>query len=131
MKRTFIKLFIATFAIVIVASCSHRLVGTWQVTKYEISSPGEQGTSLSNIGTITFTGKGNGEKNLNYIVLGIQREDNVPFQWIWTDGKYVTIDSKDSDFSKTWIIMENKSKSQKWKSTDGSNVIQTLEMTKE
>ncbi|MDX9782852.1 MAG: hypothetical protein RBT35_07740 [Bacteroidales bacterium] len=130
MKKTFIKLFIAAFALTALASCSHRLAGTWQVKRFEVSKPGEPGTSLNNIGTISFSNNGSGEKNISYVVLGVQREDKTPFKWEWADGKYVTIESEGSDFSKTWIIIENKKKSQKWKSTDGSNLVQTLEIEK-
>lgn len=130
MKKLFIKLFITALAVTTFASCSHRLAGTWKVKRFEVSKPGEPGTSLTNIGTISFSNNGSGEKNINYKVLGVTRVDNSPFKWVWADGKYVTIESKDSDFSKTWIIIENKKKSQKWKSTDGSNLVQTLEIEK-
>ena len=56
-------------------------------------------------------GNGSGEKNLNYSVLGIQRDDKLPFKWTWNDGKYISIESNGSDFSKTWIIMTNKKNS--------------------
>lgn len=131
MKQTLLKLFIVTIAVITLASCSHRLTGTWQVKLFEVAAPGEPGTSLSNIGFITFAKNGSGEKNINYQVLGVHRMDNTPFKWIWTDDSYVTIESESSDLSKTWIIVENKKKSQKWKSTDGSNLIQTLELEKQ
>ena len=69
-------------------------------------------------------------KNLNYSVLGIQRDDKLPFKWTWNDGKYISIESNGSDFSKTWIIMTNKKKFQKWKSTDGTNNVQIIELKK-
>ena len=75
-------------------------------------------------------GNGSGEKNLNYSVLGIQRDDKLPFKWTWNDGKYISIESNGSDFSKTWIIMTNKKKFQKWKSTDGTNNVQIIELKK-
>lgn len=75
-------------------------------------------------------GNGSGEKNLNYSVLGIQRDDKLPFKWTWNDGKYISIESNGSDFSKTWIIMTNKKKYQKWKSTDGTNNVQIIELKK-
>ena len=130
MKNKFLKLFLIIFSLTTIASCSHRLTGEWHVKRFESAKPGEPGTALSNIGTIKFNNNGTGVKNINYIVLGIQRDDKTPFKWVWSDGKYVTIESEGSDFSKTWIIVENKKKSQKWKSTDGSNLVQTLEIEK-
>jgi hypothetical protein len=130
MTKPFIKLIVFAFVLTTIASCSHRLTGVWDVKRFEISNPGEPGSGLSNIGTISFSNKGDGVKNINYTILGVHREDKSPFKWTWTDGKYITIESDGSDFSKTWIIIENKKKSQKWKSTDGSNLVQTLELEK-
>lgn len=123
---------IATLVItaVFLTACSSRIVGTWTVQRYETTTPGQQGVALSNIGTMQFKNNGSGEKNLNYSVLGITRNDQIPFNWTWNDGKYISIESSGSEFSKTWIIMENKKKFQKWKSTDGSNNIQILELRK-
>ena len=106
------------------------MVGTWTVQRYVTTTPGQQGVALSNIGTMQFQGNGSGEKNLNYSVLGIQRDDKLPFKWTWNDGKYISIESNGSDFSKTWIIMTNKKKYQKWKSTDGTNNVQIIELKK-
>jgi len=115
--------------ILVGTSCSHKLVGTWTVHKYERMTPGEQGTILSNIGTMTFNKDETGQKDLDYTVLGIQQSDSAPFTWSSTE-KYVTIEGDDSEIAKTWIYLENKNKSQKWKSTDGENNVQTLELVK-
>jgi hypothetical protein len=105
------------------------MVGTWKVTKFETISPGEQNVTLQNIGTITFKGNNTGEKELNYQVMGIKRNDVQPFTWS-TSENYITIDSNDSEVAKTWIFIENKKKRQVWKSTDGSKKIQSLELEK-
>jgi hypothetical protein len=42
----------------------------------------------------------------------------------------VTINSDNSDFSKTWILIENSKKKQLWKATDGGNQVQILELKK-
>ncbi|WP_273568394.1 hypothetical protein [Maribacter halichondriae] len=111
-------------------SCAHRLVGTWNVQKYERKTPGEEGMSVSNIGKITFDKNGSGEKNLDYSLLGISAKDVTPFQWSATD-QFVTIEGENSEITKTWIYIENKSKFQKWQSTDGANNVQTLELAKD
>lgn len=120
---------LALIAVLSLTSCSEKVVGTWNVQKFETIRPGQQNISLNNIGTITFNKNNTGEKNINYDVLGIQTTDNVPFSWRMNE-TYITIESENSELSKTWIIIESKNKSQKWQSTDGSNEIQTLELTK-
>lgn len=125
---------IAIFAFLCLAisltACSHRMVGTWKVQRYETTTPGEQSVVLTNVGTMQFRGNGTGSKNLHYSVLGLQRNDLLPFRWTWDNGKYVSIESNGSDFAKTWIITSNKRKFQQWKSTDGNNNIQILELKK-
>lgn len=115
--------------IILISSCTHRLTGTWTVQKYSNETPGQPGIVLSNIGTMTFENNGKGEKSLKYTVLGIERDDNQPFKWSASDD-YVTIESRNSDFDKTWIILKSKGKYQLWKSTDGKNQVQVLELAK-
>ncbi|WP_156125399.1 lipocalin family protein [Cellulophaga sp. Hel_I_12] len=122
-------LLISTLFLCTITSCSPRMVGTWKVTKFETISPGEQNVTLQNIGTITFKGNNKGEKELNYEVMGIKRNDVQPFTWN-TAENYITIDSKDSEVAKTWIFIENKKKRQVWKSTDGGKKIQSLVLEK-
>ncbi|SDD66851.1 hypothetical protein SAMN05421636_101362 [Pricia antarctica] len=114
----------------LLTSCAQRLVGTWTVQKYENVSPGEKGVSVQNVGSISFDKNGTGQKEMNYTVLGVEKDDSTPFEWSATES-YITIKSEDSDISKTWIYLENKNKSQKWKSTDGKNQVQTLELVKQ
>lgn len=127
--KLFNFLFLAT-TILLFSSCSQRITGTWTIQRYETVTPGQTASSSSNIGTMRFKRNGTGEKNINYQMYGMQRRDTEPFKWTITDGQYISIDSRQSDFSKTWIIIENKRKFQKWKSTDGRNNIQTLELKK-
>lgn len=130
MKRNVVNILAVGLGMVFLISCSPRLVGTWTVVRFEHTKPGQQGVALKNIGNISFDKNGRGEKNINYTALGVTYSDQHPFQWKWDDGKYVTIEGQDSDFSKTWIIMTNKKKFQKWKSTDGTNNIQIIELQK-
>lgn len=129
MKTNFFTIPLLTLGLISLVSCSHKLVGTWKVDKYETVSPGQQGVSLSNIGTMTFNGNNSGEKNLNYKVLGIERTDNLPFDWSATEN-YVSIKNGGAEFSKTWIILENKKNLQRWKSTNGGNQVQILQLSK-
>ena len=126
MKKNFLSICIAFIALV---SCSPKLTGTWNIDKYETTKPGEQTVSMNNIGTMTFKKNGDGEKNISYTIFGRTRTDNSRFGW-YSTGPYVGIESPGSDFSKTWIIITNKRKEQKWKSTDGANGVQILELSK-
>lgn len=125
MKKT---IFIIILTLLL-TSCSHKLVGEWNVIKYQTTKPGETDVILSNIGTMKFKSNNEGEKNLDYTVLSLTKKDIVPFTWEANE-KYVTITSKNSDFAKTWIILESERNSQIWKSTNGENEVQTLELTK-
>lgn len=109
MKRTIFYIGLILMAVPLLTSCSHRLVGTWDVTSYETTTQGVQSIKLNNIGTMTFQGNGRGESNLTYEVFQIQREDNLPFRWVASD-VFVTLDGdkEQSDFIKTWIIVENR-----------------------
>jgi hypothetical protein len=129
MKLTKTILLITAIGLMI-SSCSHRLVGTWNVQKYQTETPGNEGTTLSNIGTITFNKDRSGSKKLDFKVLGIQKNDTVPFEWTATEN-FVTIKGENSELVKTWIYIENKSNFQKWQATDGANTVQSLEMVKQ
>ena len=76
---------------------------------------------------MTFNNDGRETNKLNIRFWGYAKEDTLPFNWIATENQ-VTINSKNSDFGKTWIRIENNRKYQKWKSTDGTNQIQMLEL---
>lgn len=112
------------------ASCTHRMVGTWTVLRSETKTPEQQGVALNNIGTMEFNKDGSGKKNLTYSIIGVDRIDQAPFKWTWKDGKYISIESEGSDLSKTWIVIINKRKFQKWNSTDGADNVQILELKK-
>lgn len=124
------KLLGIVFISILFASCAPRMAGTWNVERFETTKPGQTGVALKNIGTIHFNKNGTGKKNINYAALGVTYNDPHPFKWTWANGKYITIEGKGADFSKTWIIMTNKRKYQKWKTTNGSNTIQIIELKK-
>ena len=126
------KLFFAALLLIgtTLSSCSTSIVGSWAIQKYETTSSNQQGASLNDIGFMVFNSDGTGEKNISYTLFGAQINDTSPFSWTATD-KYVTIESERSLFSKTWILIENQQGFQKWKSTDGSNQVQTLELKKQ
>lgn len=122
------KISLLVSLLIMLSSCTHRLVGTWTIQKFETASHDEQGVSLTNIGKITFNRNGSGGKSLNYSVLGITRDDHMPFRWRASE-HMVTIDGENTELAKSWIQVIDKKKFQQWKSTDGTQV-QILELKK-
>jgi len=112
---------------VTLSSCSDRIVGTWNIQKYETTTPEKQDVSLKNIGTMTFHKSGKGEKNISYTIFESLKEDKSSFQWKRSE-KFITLDGLASEFSKIWIVMTDESKFQKWQSTDSNNQVQILEL---
>lgn len=128
MKITTTTILTSVLGLLLFTSCSHRLVGTWDIQRYENTVSGAEATTLNNIGTMQFKKNGTGEKKVNYTLLGASKNDDSPFKWNWNNDEYVTIEGADSEFSKTWIIITNKRKHQLWRSTDGTQGVQTLEL---
>lgn len=115
--------------IMILASCSPKMVGTWDITKYENKTVGGQDIKVTNIGTMSFKKDHTGVKQLNYSILSNQISDSSDFKWS-KEEETITITGEGSQLNKTWIIIEDGKKNQKWKSTDGSNTVQVIELKK-
>ena len=99
MKKNFLHTTIF-LSVIFLSSCAPNILGTWNVVRYETVENGQPGITLNNIGTISFDKKGVGEKKISYNVLGAQRNDSTTFTWKSNDN-FVTINSDNSDFSKT------------------------------
>ncbi|MBU7578312.1 MAG: hypothetical protein KAF40_09645 [Flavihumibacter sp.] len=126
------KLFlISSFATLITGftACSPRPVGNWNVQRFEVIKQGESGLIINNVGSIEFKRNGSGEKNIQYSILGITIFDNLTFEWV-RHGNTVTISGNNTDFAKSWIIVRDKRRFQQWKSTDGANTIQIIELAR-
>lgn len=115
--------------IMILASCSPKMVGTWDITKYENKTVGGQDIKVTHIGTMSFKKDHTGVKQLNYSILSNQISDSSDFKWS-KEEETITITGEGSQLNKTWIIIEDGKKNQKWKSTDGSNTVQVIELKK-
>lgn len=127
--KTLFRFFSLIALTIAFTSCSHVLVGTWNVVRYETVDENNQAIILNNIGTMTFEKDGYGNKSINYSIFGRTKEDNTSFLWNATK-KFVNLSSSDSDLSKTWIVVESKRNSQLWKATDGETQVQILELSK-
>jgi hypothetical protein len=124
-------IFIGSFAAIFAGftACSPRPVGNWNVLRFEVIKQGESGLIINNVGSIEFKRNGRGEKNIQYSILGITKFDNLPFEWV-RHGNSVTISGNNTDFAKSWIIARDKRRFQQWKSTDGANTIQIIELAR-
>lgn len=117
--------------VVLISSCSPRLVGVWAIESYKVKEGTASGVNVNNVGTITFKKGNNGEKNIMYSVFQNKYEDKSPFKWYQDDEHSVRIEGENSDFSKTWLITGNGRKQQVWRSTDGANRVQELVLRKQ
>lgn len=120
-------MFFSIFAVF--SSCSPRIIGVWNVENFETVSQGDESISAKNIGTITFQKDGTGVKDLSFTILGVRKEDKTPFNWTLSNS-LLTINGQESDFVKTWIVVEDHKKYQKIKSTDGADQVQIVELRK-
>ena len=127
-------LFIIATSALFLTSCSPKLAGTWNVDKYEVDNQKGQNITTRNAGEIVINKNGTGEKNINYSMFQNEFSDLQEFRWIMQGDDLITIKSTNfnqkSDFDKTWIMITNSGKKQVWKSTDGKNSVQILELSK-
>lgn len=116
--------------LVSLSSCSEKIVGTWDIAKYQRIVPGGKNeVTVTNIGTMKFKSNKTGEKEVKYSILNNKVESLTSFKWNLFDN-YITIHGADDEFNKTWIQVENSRKLQILKSTDGSDGVQVLELRK-
>ena len=128
MKKTFaLIVFVLLFSVTV---SSQKLTGTWNITAYKTLKVNEPGYTLSDIGSFTFHKDTSGELVVNYSILGIDVNENSAYRWAISQNM-VALQGDVSDFIKTWIIVENKAKTQIWQSTDGKHTVYILELTKQ
>jgi len=118
-------------------SCSPKIIGTWNVDRYEVNNQKGQNITTRNAGEITLNKDGSGEKNIEYNIFNNEFSDVQKFDWKLMDSNLTITgvekrskDDKKSDFDKTWIVITNKKDKQLWKSTDGSNAVQIIELSR-
>ncbi len=131
------KIFIITAIMLIVTSCSPKIIGTWNIDRYEVDNQQGQNHTTRNAGVLTIKKNGTGEKNVQYNMFQNEFNDRDTFRWNMQGDDIITLSSSQSgpgqrsEFDKTWIMVTNTKKKQVWKSTDGRNSVQTLEMSKQ
>lgn len=127
MKTKFTLLLLFLFLV----SCSNSLVHTWNIDKLEIIRENGKNSTYNNIGTITFNKNGTG--NNNFSIIENDYEDKSAFKWEESSDYILlkkTDHEKNSRLFKAWIITESSSKKQVWKSTNGENDIEILELSR-
>ncbi|MCB9356883.1 MAG: lipocalin family protein [Lewinellaceae bacterium] len=117
----------------LLVSCSaqkkfaNRLRGAWQITKYDVNDTRVSAREFTNLGMITFNKNHTGTVDMKNIFTGSSSSGPRPFEWSNTENS-VTIRGDNSEITKAWIVVTNKKKVQLWKSTDGYNRIQEIEL---
>ncbi|HSI70889.1 MAG TPA: hypothetical protein VK941_11690 [Gillisia sp.] len=128
------SLFITAICAIVFTSCSPKMTGTWNVDRYAVDNQEGRSMNTTNAGTIKIDKNGSGEKDINYNMFQTEFSDTQTFRWNMPSEDVITItspnSSRNSDLDKTWIIVSQKKNNQIWKSTDGKNTIQTLELSK-
>lgn len=118
--------------LVLFASCSaqrrfqRRLIGNWNVERYEQLFPSGQKEEFRSVGTIRFNTNGTGENDLSILTRNVRQPGDRGFNWINTEAS-VTITSNNTYLAKAWIVIQNKGSYQVWKSTS-QTVVQTMEL---
>ena len=127
------SLFIGVLIGLFITSCSPKIVGTWNVDRYEVDNQKGQNVTTKNAGEIVLNKNGTGEKNIKYSMLSNEFSDVLNFKWKLQEDILTlsTTNKKEkSDFDKTWFVITNKKDKQLWKSTDGNNTVQIIELSK-
>lgn len=106
---------------------SRRLEGSWEIVQYKSEIQQLNRTAVMPYRNITFLKKGRGRVSANNEFTDEKGGQGFDFDWTCTDNT-VTMRGFDSEFARSWIVVENKKSSQIWKSTDGANGVQTLEI---
>lgn len=120
-------------SILFLVSCTleRKIIGTWQIESYSEESGDGSNANAKNIGIIHLDKDGSGSNDLSYRILGNERSEKTDFTYNINDENITIKTEGESELAKSWIIIESKIKSQKWKSTDGKGNVQTLILIKE
>lgn len=128
------SLFIAALLVFVLTSCGGpKIVGTWNVDRYVVDNQQGRTMNTTNAGQIKINKNGTGEKDINYAMFQTEFSDTQSFRWNMPSEDLITLtssNSTNSDLDKTWIIVSKKKDKQVWRSTDGKNTVQTLELSK-
>lgn len=128
------SLFITALLAFILTGCGGpKIVGTWNVDRYVVDNQQGRTMNTTNAGQIKINKNGTGEKDINYAMFQTEFSDTQSFKWNMPSEDLITLtssNSTNSDLDKTWIIVSKKKDKQVWRSTDGKNTVQTLELSK-
>ncbi len=105
-----------------------RLVGIWNVTRYEILYPSGQREETFNVGTVVFNRNGSGDNDMPILTRNVRTPESRRFSWKNTD-QSITIISENTFLAKAWIVVENRRTRQVWRSTT-NELVQTMELQK-
>jgi hypothetical protein len=134
-KPIFVPL-LAALALLLQTGCGsarrdfeRRLTATWQVVQYKNERQELRRDMAAPIlyRSITFERRGRGRVSTSSEFSAEKGNNGFDFEWSCTENT-VTMRGFDADFARSWIVVENDRRHQIWKSTDGANNVQTLEL---
>lgn len=118
-------------SVLLLTSCSNSLVHTWNIDRLETLRENGENSTYNNIGTITLNKNKTG--NNNFSIIELDETDKNSFKWE-EKGGYIILKSAKSEAEsrlfKAWIMTQNSAKKQVWKSTNGKNDIQIIELSR-
>lgn len=118
-------------SVLLLTSCSNSLVHTWNIDRLETLRENGENSTYNNIGTITLNKNKTG--NNNFSIIELDETDKNSFKWEEKDGYIILKSAKseaESRLFKAWIMTQNSAKKQVWKSTNGKNDIQIIELSR-
>lgn len=119
------------FLMTFLGSCSleDKIAGTWAISSYNELNPDGTQAGATNIGTMKFDDENGGYRKLEYNLMGMTSSEEGKFKYKLHDESVITIRAENKPTT-SWIIVENKNKQQKWRSTDGQGKVTTLVLKK-
>jgi len=134
MKRNLFTLILLT-GFIILSSCSaqrqltSKMVGDWNIDKYEIRSPGGERAVIENAGTINFSGGSQGSQTFTTAIIHAGSDAQKEFTWENTT-RTISIKSASSEYPKNWIVVKDGKRKQQWYSTDDTGNVQVMHLSK-
>jgi hypothetical protein len=106
-----------------------RLEGQWNISSYEEIRDGKSAMSMANVGTMIFKKDFTGLREMSFSIMNKDQSVSEEFTWTATE-ESISINSKDEEFPKTWILKSNKKTVQEWISTDSKGRVLKMKLEK-
>lgn len=106
---------------------SKKLEGQWIIASYEEVNDGKTTMTMSNVGTMVFKKDYTGLREMSFSIMNKDQSVSEEFTWKNTT-ESISINSKDEEFPKTWLLKVNKKNYQEWVSTDSKGRVLKIKL---